>query len=55
MPLYDKSIGTPGGSRTHIKISPFERDDFANLSTGALCGGSGETRTHDKHRMKVAH
>ena len=37
------------------ETSPFERDDFANLSTGALYGGSGETRTHDKHRMKVAH
>jgi hypothetical protein len=47
-------FGTPGLIRTD-RTTPFERVDFTNLSTGAFGGGSGETRTHDRHRMKVAH
>jgi len=43
--------GTPTRSRTE-RTSPFERDDFANLSMGALSGGDREIRTPDRFRMK---
>ena len=44
MPLYYKSLGTLPLIRTGT-TSPFERDDFTNLSSRALFGATSRDRT----------